>query len=370
MPNLASTLAKGDSVKAGILDKIWTKMKPEAKKEELITAIVSLTHHTLNGSASSLLILEDTGPELYFQFSEALAGQKYKKLDSDRQSSIADWIIKNGKPIVINDRQKARRYYRHVEKATGFKTEAILGAPIIIEGKVIGVIEVLNKLDGILFSQKDMRTLMSLASTTAASIVTSRMNVNLMNSYKSTVKALVSLADTKESSGGGHSRRVMEYSLLGAAELSLSREEKHTIEYAAMLHDIGKLSIPDSILNKAGPLTDEEWEKIKRHPLVGYNLLKDIPFLKEASKLILYHHERFDGKGYPRGVEGGLVPIGGRLIAVADAFDIMTTNHAYRKAIGLKEAFAELHKNAGSQFCPDAVKAFNAGYVRARLKNK
>ena len=305
MTNLATALARGDSVKLGILDKIWTKMKPEAKKEELITSIVSMTHHALNCSAASLLLLEDTGPELYFKFSDALAGQQYKRLESDRHSNIADWIIKNGKPVLINDPKKARGYYRHVDRATGFRTEAILGAPIIIEGKVIGVIEVLNELEGIRFSQKDMRTLVSLAHTTAASIVASRMNVNLMNSYKSTVKALVSLADAKETSGGGHSRRVMEYSLVGAAELSLSREEKRTIEYAAMLHDIGKLSIPDSILNKASPPTDEEWEMIRRHPLVGYNLLKDIPFLKDASKLVLCHHERFDGKGYPRGVEGG-----------------------------------------------------------------
>ncbi len=369
MPSLANTLAKGDSIKLGVIEKIWSKVKPEAKKEELISCIMTMTHCVLESSAASLLILEDPEPELFFQFSDALAGEQFKQLHVDRQSSIADWIIKNGKPVMINDPEKARRFYRLVDRATGFRTRAILGAPIIIEGKVIGVLEVINKLDGTEYSHKDMRTITNLANTTAISIMNSRLNVNLMNSYKSTVKALVTLADAKETSGGGHSRRVTEYSLVGAAELSLSRDEKRTIEYAAILHDIGKLSIPDHILNKVDPLTDKEWEKIKKHPLVGYNLLKDIPFLKEASKLILCHHERFDGKGYPRGIKVGVMPLGGRLIAVADAFDNMTTDHPYKKALSLKQAFAELHRNAGSQFCPVAVKAFNAGFVRYRLNH-
>lgn len=370
MPSLANTLAKGDSIKLGVIEKIWTKVKPEAKKEELIACIMSMTHCALDGAAASLLILEDAKPELFFQFSDALAGEQFKQLCVERQSSIADWIIKNGKPVMINDPEKAHRYYRLVDRATGFKTQAILGAPIIIEGEVIGVIEVLNKLDGTQFSHKDLRTLSNLAKTSAMSIMHSRMNVNLINSYKSTVKALVTLADAKETSGGGHSRRVTEYCLLGATELSFSREQKHTMEYAGLLHDIGKLSIPDSILNKVDPLTDKEWEKIKKHPLVGYNLLKDIPFLKDASKLILCHHERFDGKGYPRGVQSGVMPLAGRLIAVADAFDNMTSDHPYRKAMGFKQAFAELHRNSGSQFCPVAVKAFNAGFVRSRLKTR
>jgi len=245
-----------------------------------------------------------------------------------------------------------------------------LGVPIIIGDKVIGVVEVLNKADGTDFTRQDLKTMMGVATTTALTIENARMNTNLLNSYKGTVRALVSLADAKETSGGGHSRRVMEYSLIGAREMSLSKEEKQNIEYAATLHDIGKLSIPDNILNKSEALTDEEWQIIRKHPAIGYNLLREIPFLKEASKLILYHHERYDGKGYPQGIIAEAIPMGARLIAVADAFDNMTTDHVYRKALSRQQAFAELHNNARSQFCPVAVKAFNSGFVRTRLSNK
>ncbi len=101
----------------------------------------------------------------------------------------------------------------------------------------------------------------------------------------------------------------------------MSREELEILEYAGILHDIGKLAIPDGLLNKSDSLTNEEWEIIRKHPVIGFNLLKGTPFLKEASRLILYHHEKYDGKGYPDGLKGEAIPIGARLIAVADAFD-------------------------------------------------
>jgi response regulator RpfG family c-di-GMP phosphodiesterase len=367
MPSISSRFARGDSIKLSVLEKIWAKVNPEEKRDELFASIMEMILCSLGASAASLLFIEDDSQGLYFKYANDLVGHQLKRLHIERQSGIADWILRNRKPLMINDPEKSRRYYTLIDKATGFTTKTILGAPISLEGKVIGVIEVFNKLNGTDFNQRDLKTITSVASTTAMAIEHAKMNVDLMNSYKSTVKALVSLADAKETSGGGHSRRVTEYALMGASELSLSQEEKRTIEYAAILHDIGKLSIPDSILNKAGPLTDAEWEKIRKHPLVGYNLLKDIPFLKEASKLILYHHERYDGRGYPKGITGEDMPLGARLIAVADAFDNMTTNHPYRKALGLKVAFGELRQNAHTQFCPVAVKAFNSGFVRSRL---
>ena len=203
-----------------------------------------------------------------------------------------------------------------------------------------------------------------MATTAALAIENVRLNECLHDYYKSTVNALVSLADAKETTGCGHSKRVAKYALMGAANLSLSEEHIQTIEYAAILHDIGKLAIPDRILNKSDNLTNEEWEIIRKHPEIGYNLLREIPFLEEASRLILYHHERYDGKGYPRGSEGEAIPIGARLIAVADAFDNMTTEHPYRVALDNKLAFVELNRHIRSQFCPIAVKAFFSGFHR------
>ncbi len=366
----ANILPRVGTSKIDLLEKLWARAKPEDKEDELITCIMRMTNDALGSSASSLILLDDKAQELYFKFADGPVGQQLKRLHISRQSGIAGWIVRNAKPLVVNDAEKNANFYKLIDDATGFKTKSIIGVPIVIGGKVIGVIEVLNKADGSDFTKQDLRTMLGVAATTAVTIETTRMNANLLNSYKGTVRALVSLADTKEASGGGHSRRVMEYALTGARELSLSKEEKQNLEYAAILHDIGKLSIPDSILNKSGDLTDEEWEMIRKHPEVGCNLLKEVPFLKEASKFILYHHERYDGKGYPRGIKAETLPIGARLIAVADAFDNMTTDHVYRKALSRQQAFAELHKHARTQFCPVAVKAFNSGFVRARLSNK
>jgi HD-GYP domain-containing protein (c-di-GMP phosphodiesterase class II) len=130
------------------------------------------------------------------------------------------------------------------------------------------------------------------------------------------------------------------------------------------------LSIPEEITNKRTALTREELNVIRRHAVIGYNLLRGIPSLSEVSQLILYHHERFDGRGYPCGLKGNMIPLGARLLAVADAFASMTEKHFYRAAIFAKDALEELNKYVGSQFCPIAAKAFIVGYIKSRSLGK
>jgi HD-GYP domain-containing protein (c-di-GMP phosphodiesterase class II) len=370
MQSLRNKATQMDMKKLELLEKIWNRAKPEDKEDQFVTNIMRMAHNALNASASLLLLVDEKKQELFLKFADGAIEQKSKRLHVNRQSGIAGWIVRNGKPLVVNDAEKNKKYYRLIDRATGFKTRSIIGVPLIINNKVIGVIEVLNKLDGIDFNLNDLRILTGMATTAALAIEKVRLNASLFNAYKNTVKALVSLADAKETSGGGHSRRVSEYALMGANSMSLSTKEKETIEYAAILHDIGKLSIPDSVLNKSGKLTNEEWELIRRHPVVGFDLLKDIPFLQGASRLILYHHERYDGSGYPYGLKGEMIPTGARLLAVADAFDNMTTHHAYRAALSMQHAFAELRRCSNSQFCPAAVKAFSSGFVKARMLNR
>ena len=370
MQNLRNRTPQLNTKRLDLLEKIWNRTNPEANEDQFISSIMRMTHRALNVSASSLLTLDRSKKALVFRFADGPVGQQLKRLHIDRQSGIAGWIMHNGKPLIVNDAKRNRNFYKQIDDATGFETRSIIGVPLIINGKVTGVIEVLNKQDGNDFDRNDLQIMTEVANATALALEKIRMNANLLNSYKSTVKALVSLADAKETSGGGHSRQVSECALISASDMALSGKDKQTLEYAAMLHDIGKLSIPDSILNKKGSLTDAEWEIIRRHPVIGYELLKDIPFLQEASELILCHHERYDGRGYPRQLTGEQIPLGARLIAVADAFANMTTNHPYRAALSRKEAFAELHRGINTQFCPVAVKAFNAGFVRSRLSGR
>jgi len=196
----------------------------------------------------------------------------------------------------------------------------------------------------------------------ATLIENSRLNQKVTEGYKSTIKALAASIDAKDHYTRGHSQRVTEFALLGASSLPMSSEELEILEYAGILHDIGKIGIPDSILRKPGPLTQEEWEIIRQHPEIGANIIEDIPFLEEARNLAMHHHERYDGGGYPQGLAGENIPLGSRLLAVADTFDAMTTDRAYRKALTTDDALNELRKVCGMQLCPVAVEAFISGF--------
>ncbi len=370
MTDTQSTVSMLGTRRLDLLEKIWNRLKPQNDKHEFIASVMRVTRYALNATASSLLTLDKSDQELVFQFADGPVGSQLKRLHIDKKSGIAGWIIKNGKPLIVNDTSRNESFCKQIDEATGFKTKSIIGAPLVIDDEVTGVIESLNKRDGNGFNQHDLRILTRIARTAALGLAKIKDNNDMLNSYKGTVRALVALADGKETSGEGHSRRVAEYALIAATGLSLSKEEKQVIEYAAILHDIGKLGVPEGILNKADKLSDEEWSVLQKHPVTGWELLCDIPFLKEASELILYHHEWYDGTGYPQGLKGEDIPLGARIISVADSFDNMTTEHSYRPALSRREAFSELHKCIGSQFCPVAVKAFTSSFVRSRLSGK
>jgi len=287
----------------------------------------------------------------------------------------SDFILKNnsvlpGKPLILKDISQDESSINVRDEIAGVVPRSVVCAPLVIKGKVIGAIEVLNKLDGNNFNEQDTQVLAGLANSAARIIGNIRSNEELLYAYKDNVQKLVSLLDIREATAGRKSRRVAQYALIAANKLSLSVEEKRSIEYAAILHDIGMLSIPESVLNKSGKLTDAEWDLVRRHPVIGYNLLRGIPSLNQVSKLVLYHHERYDGKGYPCGLKGETIPIGARVIAVADAFDSMTVKQAYHAAMSPKDALAELGKCAGSQFCPVAARAFFMGYVKSNSSGR
>ncbi len=346
----------------GLLYKVSQKAGSASQLSQLTGKITRMTQNTLNAAASSVLLLDEQKQELVFEVAEGPAGKHLRKVRLGHQSGIAGWVVQHGKPLLVNDVYKDMRFNRDVDKTTDFNTKSIICAPLIVRSQCIGVIEVLNKVDGSAFTAHDLETLVSVASTAAITIENLRLNQAILDSYKSTIKALAAAIDAKDHYTRGHSRRVTEYALMGATALSLSKEEFEDIEYAGILHDIGKIGIADSILTKPGPLNVEERDIVCRHPLIGASMLIGIPFLEKARILILQHHERYDGQGYPYGIKGEAMPIGARLLAVADAFDAMVTERPYRAALGVDYAINELYRCMGTQFCPDAVKAFIAGF--------
>jgi putative nucleotidyltransferase with HDIG domain len=182
---------------------------------------------------------------------------------------------------------------------------------------------------------------------------------SLEDAYRSTLKALTAALETRDSETHGHSERVVTYSLRLGREYGLSSEKMKALEFGSLLHDIGKIGVPDSILRKPAKLTDEEWVKMREHPSHGQQILRGIEFLEGAAKVVAQHHEKWDGSGYPNGIREDDIDVCARIFAVADAFDAMTSDRVYRRGKSYQDAAQELDDWSGRQFDPKVVEAFH-----------
>jgi putative nucleotidyltransferase with HDIG domain len=176
--------------------------------------------------------------------------------------------------------------------------------------------------------------------------------------YDTTLQALSNALDVRDSETEGHSRRVVEYMELIIAQLPVAPGHLATLRRGALLHDIGKIGVPDNVLRKPAALSEAEWVVMKRHPEHGARIISRIPFLEDVSRIVRHHHERWDGKGYPDGIAGEAIPLGARIFAVADSFDAMTSDRPYRRAMSVDEARDEVTRCRGTQFDPVVVDAF------------
>ena len=179
------------------------------------------------------------------------------------------------------------------------------------------------------------------------------------DAYRSTLKALAHALETRDAETHGHSERVVTFSLRLGRELGINDEQLKALEFGSLLHDIGKIGVPDAILRKPAKLTEEEWIKMREHPLHGQQILRGIEFLEGAARVVGQHHEKWDGSGYPVGLRGEEIDLNARIFAVADAFDAMTSDRVYRAGKPYEAAAEELEKWAGKQFDPQVVEAFH-----------
>lgn len=177
----------------------------------------------------------------------------------------------------------------------------------------------------------------------------------LNRTYEGTLKALIAALDCRDHATWDHSLRVAAYATAMAEEMGLNKAEQEKLALAGFLHDIGKIGVPDRILLKNSKLLPEEWQAIKRHPELGYEIIHQLEFLDQAADIILLHHEHYDGSGYPMGLKGKEIPLNARIFAMADALDAMTSDRPYRAARSMEEAVAEVKSLAGKQFCPCCV---------------
>ena len=181
---------------------------------------------------------------------------------------------------------------------------------------------------------------------------------DLHDAYRATLEALGSALDSRDVGTESHSRRVHGYALATARAYGVPETDIPDLEHGVLLHDIGKIGIPDGILLKPGPLTPEEWKTMRRHPEIGKRLIENVPFLRGAIPIIYCHHEKWDGTGYPRALKGEEIPVGARIFSVVDAFDAMTFDRPYSKAVPFQAAFTEITRCSGTHFDPTVVEAF------------
>jgi ribonuclease P protein subunit RPR2 len=180
----------------------------------------------------------------------------------------------------------------------------------------------------------------------------------LEQTYLATVRGLAVAVEAKDAYTAGHLVRVTRYGLAMMRLVAPAHVSDPQFEYGFLLHDIGKLGVPDAVLGKPGPLTEDEWRIMRKHPETGASILEGIPFLAGAKQIVCTHHERWDGRGYPAGLRAEEIPLGARVFPLADAFDAMTTDRPYRPAMSVEEALAEVRAGSGTQFCPEATEAF------------
>jgi len=185
-----------------------------------------------------------------------------------------------------------------------------------------------------------------------------KLYMDMREAHLSTVRALTTAIDASDPFTRGHSERVTAYSVAIARKLGLAERRVVAIEYAGLLHDMGKIAVQHDVLLKPGKLSEEEWALMRLHPETGAKIVSDLSFLKGAREVVLYHHERYDGQGYPDGLQGSEIPIEARIVKVADAFDAMLSDRPYRKGLTVDEAVAELEVGRGTEFDPKIVDVF------------
>ncbi|MCK9225120.1 MAG: TIGR00282 family metallophosphoesterase [Candidatus Muirbacterium halophilum] len=327
-------------------------------EDGLLNKIMKITTKVMQAESSSIILYDEGMDDLFFVVGIGEKGDAVKKVRLKKNQGIAGWVLQNGESAIVPDTSKDGRFFGGTDKETEYKTNSLIAIPMKIHDKVIGVLEVLNRIGEIPFNEKDLMLLENIANQAAYAIHNGLLFDRIKSLYKSIVELLANTMDSKDSYTHGHSRRVAEYSVKIAKVAGFNEKFVQDIEIAALLHDIGKIGIRDAILCKPGALTSEEYEIIKDHPVISAKIIEPVDFLKNLTATIKHHHEKYDGTGYPDGIKGEDIPVGARIIAVGDAFDAMTSDRPYRKGMDAELAFEELEKNKGTQFDPVFVDYF------------
>ncbi|HLB94552.1 MAG TPA: HD domain-containing phosphohydrolase, partial [Nitrospiria bacterium] len=337
--------------------------------EKIIRRLATEAAAKLMGTeVGSLLLIDPVRKELFFEVALGEKGEAVKEVRLKIGEGIAGWVAQTGKPLIVDDVQKDPRFSKKVDLKTKFVTRNMICVPVKVKGRTVGVLQAINKGSQGRFSKGDLENFNSLANQVAIAIENANLYKELKETFVNTAGALGDTIEAKDAYTGGHTRRVMEYSLAIGRHLGLPADEMEDLKLAAVLHDIGKIGVDDQVLRKYGRLTEEENRKMRQHTIIGPRIVEKIQQLRSIIPGIRHHHEMYDGNGYPDAIKGDQIPLMARIITVADAFDAMTSDRPYRKGLAIETTLAELRRHSGKQFDPKVVQAFFSAYQAGEMK--
>lgn len=321
----------------------------------------------MHSEVGSLLLIDPDTKELFFEVALGEKGEKVSEIRLKPGEGIAGWVAETGEAQIVNDVHSDPRFFKRADDKSGFITRNMICVPVRLRDKTIGVLQAINKKKG-KFTQADLEGLKALSGQVAIAIENAGLYKELKETFFNTVSALGDAIEAKDAYTGGHTKRVLEYSMIVGKRLGLSSSEMDNLKLAAALHDIGKIGIEDRILGKPGKLDPEENQVMESHAIIGAKIVENIRPLREIVPGIRHHHEQYDGSGYPDVLKGEEIPLIARVISVCDTFDAMTSDRPYRRGLSPETAVDELKRHINTQFDPVVVAAFLAAYDLGEIK--
>jgi len=308
------------------------------------------------------MLLDDDKETLSFKVATGEKGGVVQKMKVKVGQGIAGLVAKEQKPLIVNDVSKDPRFNALMDKTSGFVTRSIICVPMMIEKELIGIVEVLNKNSGGEFDDNDTSALESVASLAAVSINNARTSEDQRNFFVNIIEILTQAIESKNKNLSGHSWRVAQLSTSLAKQMKISEKVYKDIYYGALLHDIGIINIHDDLSINEGIVTVRGRDAETNHPKLGSEMIKNINLLKGAVAIVRHHHENFDGTGYPDGIKGEAIPLGARIVAVAEAVDEMRMS-----GLAEEKVRAMLKLGQETRFDPEIVGLFLKEFFEAAV---
>ncbi|MBI3595974.1 MAG: HD domain-containing protein [Nitrospirae bacterium] len=360
--NLSSEIVRNYEELALLYD-LSMKLSAQSDLERICQIVADEVQSVLPAKNLSILLVDARTGVLNSKISVDRDGHRHPPFQLEPGQGITGRVAQTGQPLIVCD----------VGQDTGFipasyPITSLLSVPMILGRKTLGTINVSDKLDGKEFSTYDLKLILAIAAEAAVALENARLFAEVKDLFLSTVKSLVMAIDAKDPYTHLHSLRVSEVSSILSDELGLSPLEVEQIKLAALLHDVGKIGVPEQVLLKPDKLSPREWEEMKRHPLHSVQILEQVRQFSHIVKWVRHEHEHYNGAGYPDGLKDEAIPLPSRIIAVADAFDAITSDRYYRKGRPEEVAVDILQKGSGIQFDPDVIRAFVSAHRKGRFK--